>query len=98
MTDQSNAASDAFEKAKSFFAENSEKLGDSASDALAQAKDFFEQNKDKIEEALKSEKAEDISDNVLDNLAGFAKKVLGEDQAARIEEIRNNIDKSIGND
>lgn len=95
MAEQSN---EAFDKVKAFFEQNADKVGDSASDAAAKAKSFFEENKDKIEEALASEKAEEISDNVLDNLAGLAKKVLGDDHASKIDEVRNTIDKSIGNE
>lgn len=69
--------------------------GDSVFDKV---KSFVDDNKDKVEDLLKSDKAEEISDNVLDGLAGAAKKVLGDDHAAKIDEVRSNIDKSIGNE
>ncbi|MVQ40778.1 hypothetical protein GON06_01210 [Microbacterium sp. MAH-37] len=83
---------------KEFFEQNADKLGGAADDALAKAKTFYEENKDKVDEALKSEQAEGISDNVLDTLAGLAKKILPEDQAGKIDEVRGNLDKAVGHE
>jgi len=66
-------------------------------DLAGQAKNAFEQNKDKIAEAVKSEQAEEISDKVLDGIAGFAKKVAP-GAADKIDEVRDNVDKSVGNE
>ena len=66
-------------------------------DLAGKAKDAFEQNKDKIAEAVKSEQAEEISDKVLDGVADFAKKIAP-DAADKIDEIRDNVDKSVGNE
>jgi phage terminase small subunit len=67
-------------------------------DLINQGKDLFEQNKDKINDALKSEQAEDISDKVLDGASDFAKKVAPDQFDAQIDGVRDNIDKSVGNE
>ena len=66
-------------------------------DLVNQGKDFLEQNKDKIGEALKSEQAEGVSDGALDAAADFVKKVAPDEHDATIEGVRDNIDKSVGN-
>ena len=66
-------------------------------DLVNQGKDFLEQNKDKIGEALKSEQAEGVSDGALDAAADFVKKVAPDEHDATIGGVRDNIDKSIGN-
>jgi len=66
-------------------------------DIINKGKQLFEQNRDKIEEALKSEKAEDVSDKFLQGAADAMKKVAPEAQHAKIDEIRDNVDKNIGN-
>lgn len=71
--------------------------GMGALDDLAKnAQEFVEQNKDKIDEALNSEQAEDISDKVLDAVSEAAKKVTPDEHDAKVDEVRANIDKSIG--
>ncbi|MBM7506177.1 Rv0909 family putative TA system antitoxin [Agromyces aurantiacus] len=65
-------------------------------DLAKNAQEFVEQNKDKIDEALNSEQAEDISDKVLDAVSDTAKKVLPDEHDAKVDEVRANIDKSIG--
>ncbi len=72
-------------------------IGDSVNDAINKGKDFLEQNKDNIEGALKSEQAEGISDKVLDGLSDLAKKIAP-NAADKIDEVRDNVDKSIGNE
>ncbi|GAA3940606.1 hypothetical protein [Microbacterium soli] len=66
-------------------------------DLVNRGKEVFEQNKDKIGEALGSEQAESISDKILDGVADFAKKVAP-GAADQIDDIRDNVDKSIGNE
>ena len=66
-------------------------------DIISKGKAMFEQNRDKIEETLKSEKAEDVSDKFLQGAADAVKKVAPEAQHAKIDEIRDNVDKNIGN-
>ena len=66
-------------------------------DIVNKGKQMFEQNRDKIEEALKSEKAEDVSDKLLAGAADAIKKVVPEEHHAKIDETRDNVDKHIGN-
>ncbi|GAA1543711.1 hypothetical protein HD600_000655 [Microbacterium ginsengiterrae] len=66
-------------------------------DVVNKGKDLYEQNKDKIAEAVKSEQAEDISDKVLDGVADFAKKIAP-GASEKIDQIRDEADKSIGNE
>ena len=66
-------------------------------DLVNKGKDAFEQNRDKIEEIVKSEQAEEVSDKVLDGIADFAKKVAP-GAADQIDGVRDNVDKSIGNE
>ena len=67
-------------------------------DIVNKGKELFEQNKEKVSDALNSEQAESISDNVLDGASGLAKKVLPDSADAKIDEVRENIDKNIGNE
>ncbi|WP_193596816.1 hypothetical protein [Microbacterium sp. YJN-G] len=66
-------------------------------DIVNKGKDLYEENKDKIAEVVKSEQAEDISDKVLDGVADFAKK-LAPGSADKIDEIRDNVDRSVGDE
>lgn len=66
-------------------------------DVVNKGKDLYEQNKDKIAEAVKSEQAEDVSDKVLDGVADFAKKIAP-GASEKIDQIRDEADKSIGNE
>ena len=75
-----------------------EDLSKKASDFANKAKDFVGEHADKVEEALKSEQAENISDKVLDGLAGAANKVTGGKHSDKIDEIKNNLDGKIGNE
>ena len=65
-------------------------------DLINKGKGLYEQNKQKIDEALKSEQAEDISDRVLDGASDLAKKVAPEKFHGTVDDVRGNIDKSIG--
>ncbi|MGP3535870.1 hypothetical protein ACTU3I_13810 [Microbacterium sp. RD1] len=67
-------------------------------DIVNKGKQLFEQNRDKIDEALKSEKAEDVSDRFLDGAAEAVKKVVPEQHRAKVDETRANVDKHIGNE
>jgi len=66
-------------------------------DLVGKGKDLYEENKDRIAEAVKSEQAEDVSDKVLDGVADFAKKIAP-GAADKIDEIRDDVDKSVGNE
>jgi len=66
-------------------------------DIVNQGKEFLEQNKAKIAETLKSDQAEQVSDNVLDAAADFVKKVAPDSIDSQVDGVRDSIDKSIGN-
>lgn len=66
-------------------------------DIINKGKKLLDENRDKIEEALKSEKAEEVSDKILDGAAAAIKKVVPADQHAKVDEVRDNVDKNIGN-
>lgn len=67
-------------------------------DLVNQGKDFLEQNKDKIDDVIKSDQAEDVSDNVLDAAADFVKKIAPDSVDQHVDGVRDTIDKSIGNE
>jgi len=67
-------------------------------DLVNQGKDFLDQNKDKIGDALKSDQAEDVSDNVLDAAADFVKKVAPDAVDQHVDGVRDSIDGAIGNE
>lgn len=85
--DLGKQAAEAAEKAKDFVAENAGK-----------AKEFVAENADKVKDALKSDQAETISDKVLGSLADVANKITGGSHAAKVEEIKQKLDDSIGNE
>jgi hypothetical protein len=65
-------------------------------DITKKAQDFL--NDPKVKDALNSEQAEDISDKLLDGVAGAAKKVTGGKDDDTIEGARDQADKHVGND
>ncbi|WP_203136342.1 Rv0909 family putative TA system antitoxin [Microbacterium sp. JZ31] len=65
-------------------------------DLVNQGREAFEQNKDKLQDALRSAKAEDVSDTVLDKVAEFAKGVLPDDMDEKVDQIRNDVDGAVG--
>ena len=67
-------------------------------DLVNKGKDLYAQNKDKVDDALKSDQAEDISDKVLGGAADFAKKLLPDSAGGKVDEVRDKLDGSIGND
>lgn len=62
------------------------------------AGDFVKENADKAESAMKSDKAEEITDKVLGGAADLANKVTGGKFADKVEEVRSNIDKNLGSE
>lgn len=66
-------------------------------DIANKGKDLYEQNKDKLADAVKSEQTEDVSDKVLDGVADFAKKIAP-GASEKIDKIRNEADKAVGNE
>lgn len=67
-------------------------------DLTKKAQDFIEDNKEQIQEVLKSEQAEEISDKLLDGVAGVADKVTGGEHGDKIDAVRDKIDKAVGNE
>lgn len=67
-------------------------------DLVNKGKDLFEQNKDKVTDALSSDQAEDVSDNVLDAAADFVKKIAPDSVDEHVDNVRDTIDGKIGND
>jgi len=64
-------------------------------DITKKAKTFLED--DKVRDALKSEKAEDVSDKLLDAVSGTAQKVTGSKYDEQIAKARDAADKKLGN-
>jgi hypothetical protein len=67
-------------------------------DLVNKGKHLFTQNQDKITEALKSERAEGISDKLLDGASSRAKKMTSGKYDEHIDKARNSADKSVGNE
>lgn len=67
-------------------------------DLVGKGKQFLEQHKEEIDRNLKSDKAEDVSDKVLDAAAEFVKKVAPDSVDAKVDEVRDNVDRRIGNE
>ncbi|WOF22316.1 Rv0909 family putative TA system antitoxin [Microbacterium betulae] len=67
-------------------------------DLVNKGKGLYAQNKDKVDDALKSDQAEDVSDRVLGGAADFAKKVLPDSVDGKVDEVRDKLDGSLGND
>ncbi|MCX6501552.1 MAG: hypothetical protein NT132_03950 [Microbacterium sp.] len=65
-------------------------------DFVTKGKALYTQNQDKIDAALKSERAEQISDKLLDGAAGGADKLSAGKYAEQIAKARERADKSIG--
>lgn len=66
-------------------------------DIINRGKKLLDENRDKIDEALKSGKAEDVSDKLLDGAADAIKKIVPEEHHGAIDDTRANVDKHIGN-
>ncbi|MFD5600612.1 Rv0909 family putative TA system antitoxin [Leucobacter sp. NPDC058333] len=75
-----------------------EDLSKKASDLAGKAGEFVNQNSEKIQEVAKSEQAEEISDKVLDGVAGFADKITGGKFSEKIADARDSADGAIGNE
>lgn len=65
-------------------------------DIVKQGTQFLEQNKDKIDEVIHSDKAEGVSDSVLDVAADVVKKVAPDQFDAKVDEVRDQVDGAIG--
>ncbi|WP_306816760.1 MULTISPECIES: hypothetical protein [Microbacterium] len=67
-------------------------------DVVNKSKQFLEQNKEKIEQALHSDKAEQVSDNVINAAAEFVKKITPDSADAKVDDVRDKVDGAVGND
>lgn len=65
-------------------------------DLVNKGKDFLTQNKDAIDGALRSEQAEQTSDAALNAAADFVKKLTPDEHDAKIDDVRDHLDKKIG--
>ncbi|WP_144720307.1 Rv0909 family putative TA system antitoxin [Agrococcus jejuensis] len=65
-------------------------------DLAKKAQGFVEENKDQIQAALKSEKAEDVSDKVLDAVSEKIDDVTGGKHSDAIKNARDTADKHVG--
>ncbi|MDN4596371.1 antitoxin [Leifsonia virtsii] len=65
-------------------------------DITKKAQEFL--NDPKVKDALNSGQAEDISDKLLDGVAGAAKKVTGGKFDDKIDGARDEADKHVGNE
>ncbi|RPE77463.1 MULTISPECIES: Rv0909 family putative TA system antitoxin [unclassified Frondihabitans] len=65
-------------------------------DVTKKAQEFLKDNK--VTDALKSDKAEGISDSILDAVASAADKATGGKHHDKIQQARDAADKKIGND
>jgi hypothetical protein len=63
-------------------------------DITRKAKAFLEE--EKVQQALKSERAEEVSDKLLDGLANTAKKVTKGKHDAKIDDARRKADGAVG--
>lgn len=68
-----------------------------AEEVTDKAKAFVDENRDKIEEALRSDKAEEVSDKIIHGLADGLKKVTGGRFDEQIDKTAENLDDKIGN-
>ena len=64
-------------------------------DVTKKATEFL--NSEKTQEALRGQKAEEVSDKLLDGVAGMTDKVTGGNHSDKIADARNAADKKIGN-
>lgn len=69
-----------------------------AQEVTDKAKAFVDENRDKIEEAVKSDKAEEVSDKIIHGLADGIKKVTGGKFDDKIDDAAANVDKHVGNE
>lgn len=55
-------------------------------------------NSEKAQEALRSEKAEEVSDQVLEKTSEIASRLTNGQYDERIEDVKRQADKRVGND
>ena len=65
-------------------------------EAVAKMKETYENISQTVGGALDSDQAEQITDSILDAVSDFAKKILPEQIHAKIDEVRDQVDRAIG--
>ena len=73
-------------------------VSEKAQEVTDKAKAFVDENRDKIEEAVKSDKAEEVSDKIIHGLADGIKKVTGGKFDEQIDKTAKDLDDRVGND
>ncbi|QIG38595.1 hypothetical protein G5T42_03085 [Microbacterium sp. 4R-513] len=67
-------------------------------DIVNQGKKAYADNKDHVDGFLKSDQAEQISDQVFDSAADLAKKIAPDQYDATVDEFRDKADGAVGNE
>ena len=67
-------------------------------DPINKAKEFLEQNKEKLDKVLHGEQAEQVTDSMINAAADFIKKLTPDEHDAKIDEVRANVDRSLGSE
>lgn len=65
-------------------------------EAVAKMKETYENISQTVGGALDSDKAEQVTDSILDAVSDFAKKILPEQFHAKIDEVRDQVDRAVG--
>lgn len=65
-------------------------------EAVAKAKEMYEKISETVGGALNSDQAEQVTDSILDAVSDFAKKILPEQFHAKIDEVRDQVDRAVG--
>ncbi|WAB81353.1 antitoxin [Microcella daejeonensis] len=65
-------------------------------DITKKAQEFL--NDEKVKGMLESEQAEDVSDRVLDGVAGLADSLTGGRFSEQIDDVKGTIDEKVGNE
>lgn len=67
-------------------------------DIVNQGKKLYEGNKDQVDGFLKSDQAEQVSDQVFDSAADLAKKIAPDQYDATVDDLRGKADDAVGNE
>jgi hypothetical protein len=89
---------DIVDKAKDAASDAADKVKDTAADVADAAKDKAADAKDAVDGAVHSEKAESVSDTVLDGAEKAASFVTGGKLDDKIGDIRDDVDAKVGDD
>ncbi len=65
-------------------------------EAVAKMKETYENISQTVGGALDSDQAEQVTDSILDAVSDFAKKILPEQFHAKIDEVRDQVDRAVG--